>query len=170
GAHHNDIARWGIGEDGPIAVEGKALSEPIPGGYTAIADYAITYTWGNGVKSTCLSTRADMWTGGHVKGSPPDALHNGVTFKGSDGWIWVTRGGLKASNPDLLTQPLPASAIRLYDSANHMGNFFDCIRTRKETAATAEIGHRSVTVCHLGNISMRTGRALKWDPQKQQFE
>jgi hypothetical protein len=111
-----------------------------------------------------------MWTGAHVKGSPPDALHNGVTFKGTDGWIWVTRGGLKASNPDLLTQPLPASAIRLYESTNHMGNFFDCIRSRKETVCTAEVGHRSVTVCHLGNISMRLGRSLKWDPQKQEFD
>lgn len=171
GAHHNDIARWGIGQDGPIAVEAKALSEPIAGGYTAIADYAVTYTWANGVTSTCLSTRADMWTGAHVKGSAPDALHNGVTFKGTDGWIFVTRGSIKASKEELLKEPLPSSAVRLYESNNHMANFFDCIRTRKSTAASAEIGHRSVSVCHLGNISLRLGgRKLQWDPAKQQFE
>jgi predicted dehydrogenase len=169
GAHHNDIARWGIGQDGPIAIEGKALSEPIPGGYTAIADYAIEYTWADGIKSTCLSTRGDQWTGGHVKEAGPDALHNGVTFKGTDGWIFVTRGSLKASNPDFLTQPLPASAIRLYESKNHMANFFDCIRTRKDPAATAEIGHRSVSVCHLGVLSMRIGRKLNWDPKAEEF-
>jgi predicted dehydrogenase len=168
GAHHNDIARWGIGQDGPISVEGKPLSEPIPGGYTAIADYAITYEWADGIKSTCLSTKGDQWTGGAEKNSQNE-LHNGVTFKGADGWIFVTRGKLEASKPEILKDPLPSNAIRLYESNNHMGNFFDCIRTRKQPIATAEVGHRSVTVCHLGNLSMRMGRKLNWDPKAERF-
>ena len=100
---------------------------------------------------------------------PADALHNGVTFKGADGWIFVTRGKIEASKPELLHEPLPANAIRLYESDHHMANFFDCVRTRKDPAATAEIGHRSISVCHLGDISMRMGRKLNWDPQKQEF-
>ena len=168
GAHHNDIARWGIGQEGPIAVSGKALSEPIPGGYTAIGDYAIEYEWADGIRSTCLSSQGDQWTGSPTKSSK-DALHNGVTFKGTDGWIFVNRGKLTASKPELLAEPLPARAIRLYESNNHMANFFDCVRTRKPTAATAEIGHRSITVCHLGNLSMRLGRKLQWDPAAEQF-
>jgi predicted dehydrogenase len=168
GAHHNDIARWGIGEEGPIAVEGKALSQPIPGGYTAIADYSIEYTWGNGVKHTCLSTKGDQWTGAPERNSESD-LHNGVTFKGSDGWIFVTRGKISASKPELLSEPLPANAVRLYASKHHFDNFMDCVRTRKETAATAEIGHRSVSVCHLGALSLRMGRKLQWDPKAETF-
>jgi predicted dehydrogenase len=167
GAHHNDIARWGIGLDGPISIDAKALSQPIPGGYTAIADYAIEYMWANGVKSTCSSTRGDQWTGGPVRGS--NEPHNGVTFKGADGWIFVTRGKIEASKPEILNEPLPANAIRLYESNNHMGNFFDCIRSRKETAATVEIGHRSVSVCHLGVLSLRLGRKLNWDPAAEKF-
>ncbi|HZL36204.1 MAG TPA: Gfo/Idh/MocA family oxidoreductase [Tepidisphaeraceae bacterium] len=168
GAHHNDIARWGIGADGPLSANGKALSQPIPGGYTAHADYHVEYTWPNGVRSTCLSTQDDEWTGS-PKGKNPKPLHNGVTFKGTDGWIFVTRGKLTASNPDFLTQPLPASAHRLYVSNDHKGNFFECVRTRKQPVAPVEVGHRSVSVCHLGVLSIRLGRKLEWDPQKERF-
>ena len=59
--------------------------------------------------------------------------------------------------------------MELYVSNNHMGNFFDCIRSRKPPICDAEIGHRSVSVCHLGNIAMRLGRKLQWNPQTEQF-
>ena len=61
--------------------------------------------------------------------------------------------------------------MRLYVSNDHMGNFVDCVRSRKPTICPAEVGHRSVTVCHLGNISLRLGgRRLEWDPEKEQFK
>ena len=50
-----------------------------------------------------------------------------------------------------------------------MGNFVECIRTRRETAAPVENGHRSCTVCILGDISARLGRKLRWDPEKERF-
>jgi predicted dehydrogenase len=55
GAHHNDIALWGMGMDGggPVSVEGKQLVEPIPGGYTTAPQYEVKYTWANGVEHTC---------------------------------------------------------------------------------------------------------------------
>lgn len=69
----------------------------------------------------------------------------------------------------MLKEPLPSGAVRLYESNDHMGNFFECIRTRKQPAATAEIGHRSISVCHLGVLSMRMGRKLNWDPAAETF-
>jgi hypothetical protein len=96
-------------------------------------------------------------------------MPNGVKFEGSDGWIFVTRGKIEASKPELLTEPLGASAQRLYVSNNHMENFFDCIRSRKTPVADAEIGHRSVSVCHLGVLAIRLGRKLNWDPAKETF-
>ena len=81
--------------------------------------------------------------------------HNGVKFNGADGWIFVTRGRIEASKPEMLNEPLPGQRERLYASNNHMGNFFECVRTRKQPAAPAEVGHRSVSVCHLGVLAMR---------------
>ena len=70
---------------------------------------------------------------------------------------------------ELLAEPLAPGALRLYVSDNHMGNFFDSIRSRKKPICDAEIGHRSVSVCHLGVISIRLARKLNWDPDKEQF-
>ncbi|MDB6058765.1 MAG: oxidoreductase domain protein [Verrucomicrobiales bacterium] len=158
GAHHNDIAQWATGSErtGPVEIDGKSLVAMIPGGYTTASQFRVEYTYANGVKLTC-------------KDSAPDNSPNGVTFEGTDGWIFVSRKEIKASNPDLLTQPLPASAVRLYHSENHMQNFFDCVRSRKAPICEAEIGHRSVSVCHLGVLSMRLGRKLKWDPKNEKF-
>jgi predicted dehydrogenase len=168
GAHHNDIALWGAGleRSGPVEVEGKALVQMIPDGFSAASEYDVRYTYANGVTHNCQSTPADAWNGAVVN---KDGQHHGVKFEGSDGWIWVTRGKIEASTPEFLTQPLAASAERLYVSNNHMGNFFDCVRSRKPAICEAEIGHRSASVCHLGTIAIRLGRKLKWDPKQEQF-
>jgi predicted dehydrogenase len=168
GAHHNDIALWGMGLDrsGPSTVEGKSLEEMIPGGFTAASKYAVKFTYPTGVIHTCESTPADAWNGAIVE---KEGQRNGVRFEGSDGWIWVTRGAIAASNPEMLTTPLPENAERLYKSDDHMGNFFDSVRNRVQPICEAEIGHRSASICHLGVIAVRLGRSLKWDPRKEQF-
>jgi predicted dehydrogenase len=170
GAHHNDIALWGMGLDhsGPVEIDGKPLVQMIPGGFTAFSDYRVTYTYANGVRHHCITTQDDQWNGASTPGrTGPDSLHNGVKFIGSDGWIFVDRGKIEASKPDILHEELPEGAVRLYVSKDHMGNFFECVRTRKDPICDVEIGHRSASVCHLGVISMRLGRPLKWDPDKQ---
>ena len=166
GAHHNDIAYWAIGILAPTHVESRRLSEPIPGGYTAIADYAVKYTYANGVDLNINSTEDDTLYGA-VKN--PGGQRNGIRFEGTDGWIWVNRDEITASAPQLLTTPLPEGAIRLYESKNHMGNFFDCVRSRKSPICDVETGHRSATMCHLATISLRTGKKLSWDPEKEKF-
>ncbi len=168
GAHHNDIALWGSGfeRSGPVSVEAQALSQPIPGGYTAIADYKIEYTYANGLTHTCESTRDNTVTGGVV--NPNGKLH-GTRFEGTDGWIWITRGKIEASRPEILTEALTGKAERLYVSDDHMGNFFDCVRSRKQPICEPEIGHRSASVCHLGSMALRLGRKLKWDPKAEHF-
>ncbi len=59
--------------------------------------------------------------------------------------------------------------IALWQVRWHVQNWLDCIRTRKRPVADVEIGHRSITVCHLANITRQIGRRLKWDPAKEQF-
>jgi predicted dehydrogenase len=157
GAHHNDIAQWANGTElsGPVEVQGKSLVDMIPGGYETASEFEVKFKYENGVMMTVTDG----------KRAP-----NGVKFIGPEGWIFVTRGQIEASKPELLREPLPDGAIRLYRSEDHMGNFFDCVRTRKAPIAEAEIGHRSITVAHLGVISMRLGGLkLGWNPLKEEF-
>jgi predicted dehydrogenase len=169
GAHHNDIAQWANGTErsGPVEVDGRALVEVIPGGYTAASQYRVEFKYANGVTLTSAS----------------NAGFNGLKFEGERGWIYVDRSKIEANQPELISEPLPANALRLYrvvgkdlkgriswhDTDNHMRNFFDCVRSRKQPICEAEIGHRSASVCHLGVISVRLGRKLKWDPKQERF-
>jgi len=165
GAHHLDIAQWGTGHDrsGPVSIEAKPLVEMIPGGFTAYSEYEVNYEYADGVKVICRSTRGNAWNGTVLE---KGLQQHGIKFEGTEGWIFVTRGRIEASQPELLTTPLPASATRLYASDNHMRNFFDCVRSREAPICDAEIGHRSVSMCHLGVIALRLGRKLQWDPAK----
>lgn len=166
GAHHNDIARWAIGFEAPEAVEGRVLTAPVPGGYTAFSEYEVVFTWANGVRHVVKTTRDDNIYGGIVN---QEGQRNGLRFEGTDGWLWVTRGDLRASNDALMTEPVPENALRLESSRDHMGNFFDCVRSRKDPICHVEVGHRSVSVCHLGVIALRTGRKLQWDGANERF-
>jgi len=114
-----------------------------------------------------------------------DTGRNGVMFIGSEGRIFVNRGTISGKPvEDLEQQPLPRDQFKLYahdnlsrpermgklDSIiNHMGNFFDCTQSRQTPISDVVSQHQSVTTCHLGNIAMRLGRPLKWDPQAEQF-
>jgi predicted dehydrogenase len=166
GAHHNDIARWALGLDGPSEIEAQTLVEPIPGGYTAISEYEITLTYANGVRQVIRTTRDDSIFGGVIN---REGQRHGVKFIGTEGWVWVTRGDIQASNDDLLTTPLPDDALRLEVSGDHMRNFFDCVRSRKDPICHVEIGHRSASLCHLGVIALRLGRKLRWNPDTERF-
>jgi predicted dehydrogenase len=158
GAHHNDVAQWALDKDksGPIAVEAEGEQPTkVPNCYNIHPTFKVTYTYDNGVQVLCLSKE------------------NGVRFEGEDGrWLFVSRNRkeFKASDPKIIDEPLPKDAIRLEVSTDHMRNFMDCLRSRKRPICDVEVGHRSVTVCHIGVIALRTGKKLKWDPQKERFE
>jgi len=171
GAHHNDIALWGLGleRSGPVSVEGKALVEPVPGGYTAASEYDVTYTYADGVVHRCISTTVNKWDGSLLRQPKTGELPHGVKFEGADGWIFVTRGKIEASRPDIISTPLERKTVTLPVSSNHMANFFDCVKSRKPPICDAEIGHRSASICHLGVIAIRLGRKLTWDREKEQF-
>jgi predicted dehydrogenase len=156
GAHHNDIAQWGLGMDrwGPISIEGIGRG-PMVGRncYSTFPEFDLTATYENGIPLRITN-----------QGS------NGVKFEGEAGWILVDRGKIEASDQKLLDEPLPDGAIKLYNSGDHMGNFIECIRTRKQPICDAEIGYRSVSICHLANICLRLGGGkLKWDPKNEVF-
>ena len=168
GAHHNDIVLWALDMDksGPVSVEGKQLVEMIPGGYTAASDYEVTYTYANGFVHSCKSTHASSPFGAVLD---PKGQLNGIKFIGSEGWVWVSREALDASKKEILADKLPDIAPRVYISNNHMGNFVECVKSRKAPICSAETGHRSATIAHLGTTAIRLGRKLDWDPVKEEY-
>ena len=171
GAHHHDIALWGADceRSGPVSIEGRRLIEPIAGGYDAPSQYEVHFQYASGVTQTTVSTLRNRFDGSTAPDQNKDLPEHGVKFEGSEGWIFVTRGKIEASRPELLSEPLTERKVELYVSTNHMGNFFDCLRSRKAPICDAEIGHRSVSVCHLGVLALRLGRKLIWNPGTEQF-
>jgi hypothetical protein len=161
-----DIGYWAVGLPAPVSVESKALATPIPGGYTTFSEYEVKFTYANGVVFNVRTTADDSPFGAVIN---PEGQRNGIRFEGADGWIWVNRDEIKATDRELIAKPLPEGAERLYFSNDHKGNFFECMRTRKDPICDVEVGHRSSSVCHLGAISLRTGKTLQWDPEKEIF-
>jgi predicted dehydrogenase len=159
GAHHYDITQWALGTDdtGPVSVQSKGTFPPQAkekNAYNTPTEYEITYVYATGIPLV-----------GTNKGE------NGVRFEGENGWIFVSRGKIEASDKAILEDALPANAVRLYKSDDHAQNFVDGVRNRKECICPAEVGHRSASVCHLGNISLRLGgRKLEWDPKREEFK
>jgi predicted dehydrogenase len=149
-----------------VAIEAKVVTPPIPGGYVTPSEFEATLTWANDVKQVVKTTRDDSPYGEILKA---DGQRNGIKFEGANGWIWVNRDEITASDAGLLRAPLPADAIRLEVSRNHMRNFFDSVRSRKDPICPVETGHRSATVGHLIVIALRLGRSFQWDPAKEVF-
>jgi hypothetical protein len=95
----------------------------------------------------------------------------GVKFEGTDGWIFIhVHGGrLEAEPASLLNETLGRDEPSIGRSAGHLRNFLDAVKSRIQPVASAEVGHRTASICHLNNIAMLTGRRLKWDPQVEKF-
>ncbi|MGE5193181.1 MAG: Gfo/Idh/MocA family protein [Deltaproteobacteria bacterium] len=175
GAHHLDIAQWGAGlqHTGPVEIEGTATYPSIENGYNVAVDYHAKYRYANGVELEVLDA--------------PRGIYNreGIMFEGDAGRIFVNRGTI-AGRPveDLATQPLDRGDFRLYAHdnharpermgkidaiKNHMGNFYDCTLSRETPISDVMSQHRSVSLCHLGNIAMRIGTRLSWNPDAERF-
>jgi predicted dehydrogenase len=153
GAHDLDITQWALGmdESGPVAIEAKARFQE--NGWYDVPEWCeVTYEYANGVKVIC-----------------GQGLPGGATFEGEKGKIHVDRSRIESDPPEIVQEPLTASDVHLYVSDNHWGNWKQCIKSRELPICDVAIGHRSATVCHLGNITIRTGKRIVWDPAKEQI-
>jgi predicted dehydrogenase len=155
GSHHLDIAQWAMGTEhtGPVEIEGWA-EYPRDGLWNVHGRFRIHYSYANSVKVICADNNQNR---------------QGVLFQGTEGWVYVKRGIIEANPPSLLDSRIGPEEIHLYKSNNHKANFLQCVRTRGETVAPVEVGHRSNTVCILGYIAMLLGRKLKWDAENEKF-
>ena len=146
GAHMFDIAQWGLGMDknGPVEIS------PIGDG----SEY-MTFTYANGVVMT----------------SEPfdEKKTKGVKFIGENGWIEVSRGYFKGSDPKFDSKEKVTSDGPYETKIPHQINFIEAVRAHKDPAVTVEIGHSSCCVCTLGNIACDLKRTIKWDPKTEKF-
>ena len=95
---------------------------------------------------------------------------DGVMFIGDQGRLFVNRGkAYGKAVEELAKNPLPADAVRLYESNDHMANFFDCVKSRKPPISPVDTGHRVISACHLANIAMHLRRKIYWDPQREEI-
>ena len=147
GAHHFDIAQWALGmdESGPVEItppDGKDVKK-------------LTYRYANGTL---------MYHGGLA------GYNFGVVFVGEKGKVCVDRGRFQAE-PESLAEGYKANGlpIKLYKSTDHLRDFIKCVRSRERPICDVEVGARSATVCHLGNLAYWNKRPLKWDPKKEKF-
>jgi len=149
GAHHFDIAQWGMGmdENGPVEIippDGKEYK-------------TLTYKYANGVV---------MYHSGKAEGH---GGVNGVLFTGTDGRVEVNRGHLRTWPDEIGKEPLGPNDVHLYQSPGHRQDWINCIRARTRPICDVAIGASSVTVCHLGNIAYWLGRPLEWDPVRHEI-
>ncbi len=150
-AHHVDIVQWALGtmESGPTKIVGKGVF-PTEGMYDTAVEFDVTATYASGTEL-------------RIRNHGPGG-ETGVEFLGSEGRLFVKRGRIEVEDEEWLQPTFNTMAERLYVSNDHHQNFLDCMRSRRETVAPIEHAHRSIAIAHLGNIAMRTGRVIRWDP------
>ena len=168
GAHGFDQVQWALGMDdsGPIEAwtEGHPydpptyrLAQPKTSGDQQCSEPKVFLRYAGGIV-------VELANKDPFGGTPPPG---GATFVGETGRITIDRGIIKSDPPEVAEAALENRPKTMTE--NHLKNWLDCIRSRKKPIADIETGHRSASVCHLGNIARWTGRRLKWDPVKETF-
>jgi predicted dehydrogenase len=153
GAHGVDQIQAALGMDNTGPVE----FWPIEGGLKN----STAFRYANGV-----TVRLEM---------PPGDLQGGAIFVGEKGRIEITRNAFRTDPQKLIKQLPPEEEVVKWNRAQwqakyHMQDWLDSMRSRKTPLADVEVGHRSISVCHLVNITRQLGRKLKWDPEAERFK
>ncbi len=169
GAHHVDIAIWGMDkiDTGPILIDPLMVEHPVPmkDGYPTEDDRYNTATKFN-IKTVFedgmeLTIRHDT--------------DNGILFEGTEGRIFVNRGRLAGRPVDeLRSNPLPEGALeKVYKDrplTDHLSNFFQSVADRTDPISDPESHHRALSTCHLAGIAARVGHKIKWDPTTETIQ
>src|SRR5579859_1517373 len=154
--HHCDIAHWGMDCDlgGPLEIEAQGEFPPRDAVWNTATKYRGTLKYPKDITM--------IIAGGHAD------IRSGTKWIGTDGWVWVDRGGFDASNVDWFREiPADKYKVKLYRSDNHQKNFIDCVKSRQPTITPVETAHHSALPGHLGLIAMLVGHKIKWDSTKQ---
>jgi len=158
GAHFNDLAQWANGSQytGPVEYEGRA-EFPRDGLFNTPVRFEVVATYADGVKMI------------YHDETEPGRGPRGNKFVGTEGWVSVDDTGKVTASNDAIMQKLKVAQRGYEYMMGHHRNFLDCVKTRRVPISSAEVSHRTVTTCHAGNICLRLGRKLRWDPVGERF-
>lgn len=158
GAHFNDLAQWANDSEysGPIEYEGWA-EFPRDGLFNTPVKFGVVATYVDGVKMI------------YHDETEPGRGPRGNKFVGTEGWVSVDDTGKITASSDAIMQKVRMTQRGYEYMMGHHRNFLDCVKTRSLPISNAEVSHRSVTTCHAGNICLRLGRKLRWDPENERF-
>jgi predicted dehydrogenase len=157
GAHGVDQIQWALGADETGPVEIRPLTEG-PNGQ-------VSMQYASGVTVNFILEKGPM---------------GGAVFIGEQGKLEINRNKVTSNPPEIAARILEkldvaaeerkwSDQTALWQARDHMQNWLDCIRSRERPVADVEIGHRSVTACHLANIVRQVGRPLRWNPVTEAF-
>jgi predicted dehydrogenase len=170
GVHDIDIGQWANDSDHttPVSVEGAG--EVYHDIRDTLTTYEIEYTYANGVKMQLMdlvTARKRHWQfqfGESVKG-----VSVGLILFGTEGWIWVSRVGMRTQPESLVRAVIHPNDKRVMRSDDHYQNLLDAMRTGQPTVAPVEVGAHDEMICQMGDIAARLKRKLEWDPVKEKF-
>jgi len=152
GAHPLDILQWGYDthKAGLWEVEGTATI-PSTGRNNVVTKWDVNFNFANGVKM-------NFKPGGDY-----------TQFTGTEGWIGISRGGIKAEPASLLKVALKPDDVHLPVSNNHGGNFIESVKSRQDAVSNIEDAVHSDIISHISDIAIRCGRKIVWDPVKEEI-
>ncbi len=156
--HHCDIAHWGMNcdHDGPSEIEGHGDFPAKDAIFNTASKYRIELKYPRNITMVIAGGYSD--------------IRMGAKWIGTEGWVWVDRGGFDASNLDWIkgrNLPDELRKVKLYESSDHYRNFLDCVKSRRPTITPADTAHHSAIPGHLGLISMLTGRKIRWNAKSE---
>jgi predicted dehydrogenase len=159
-SHHCDIAHWGLGFDrsGPSEIEGNGEFPAPDALWNTCTRYRIELKYPQDITMIIAGGYGD--------------IRSGTKWIGTEGWVWVDRGGFDASNPEWKRGKNLAEEyrkVKLYESRGHERNFLDCVKSRQPTITPVQTAHHSSIPGHLGLISMLTGRKIRWDVKREKI-
>jgi len=163
GIHDLDIAQWANNSDHttPVTVEGTGtLYDDIR---DTIANYDIEHTYANGVKIKFMDGATARKQFNQFGPGNSDVL------VGTEGWIWVSRQGMRTQPESLMRTVIGPNDQRVIFSADHRTNFLDAIRTGRKNVSTVDVAAHDEMIAQMGDIAVRLKRKLRWDPVKEEF-
>ena len=155
GAHKFDIVQWGLGTErtGPVEIEDLGSEFPKTGLFDTVSRIHFRARYANGVELICT----------------PGGIGGAARFEGTEGSIQADWSSLSTNPESLKDTVIGPNEIHLHKSSDHKRDFLDSIKSGRDPIAPVEVGHRSASICHLANITMKLKCRLHWDPDRERF-